>query len=147
MECEEFPFWLSGLRMQCCLSEDAGSIPSFTLWVKDQSSTNWSIGHRCSLDLVLLWLCHRSAAEAPIQPLAWGLPYAADAAIKKKRLKYIWDLNKVQMSEIITHRFTVRNDKEMIILWLPQTRCSKNTITPFKFTEKTYLTTLSSLFA
>ena len=45
-----------------------GSIPGITQWVKDP---------------VLLW--HRSAAAALIQTLSWGLPYAADAAITKKK--------------------------------------------------------------
>ena len=44
------------------------------------------IGHRHGWDLVLLWLWHKPAAEAPIRPLAWELPYAADA-LKNKRTK------------------------------------------------------------
>ena len=31
----EFPLWLSRLRTQHCLCEDAGSIPDLTWWVKD----------------------------------------------------------------------------------------------------------------
>ena len=55
-----------------------------------------SIGHRCSLYpallWLLLWLWHRPAAAAPIQPPAWEFPYATDAALnkggkKKKKLK------------------------------------------------------------
>ena len=30
-----FPLWFSELRTQCCLHEDAGSIPGLTQWVKD----------------------------------------------------------------------------------------------------------------
>ena len=37
------------------------------------------------LDLVLLWLWHRSAASALIQPLARELPYAVGVALKKKK--------------------------------------------------------------
>ena len=33
-------------------------------------------------DPALLWLWHRAAAVAPIQPLAWDIPYAAGAALK-----------------------------------------------------------------
>ena len=40
------------------------------------------VGHRCGLDPVLLWLWHRSAAAARIQPLAWELPYAMGLALK-----------------------------------------------------------------
>ena len=31
----EFPLWLSGLRTQLTLPEDAGLIPGLTQWVKD----------------------------------------------------------------------------------------------------------------
>ena len=33
----------------------------------------------------MLWLWGRLAAPAPIQPLAWELPYAVGAAQKKER--------------------------------------------------------------
>ena len=39
------------------------------------------------LRLVLPWLWYRPAAVAPIQTLAWEVPYATSAAIKKKRGK------------------------------------------------------------
>ena len=45
------------------------------------------VGFSCSLDLVLLWLWHRPAATAPIQPLAWELSYATGAAVKKEKEK------------------------------------------------------------
>ena len=45
------------------------------------------VGHRCGLDLVLLWLWHRSAAVAPIRPLIWESPYAVEADFKKKKKK------------------------------------------------------------
>ena len=35
------------------------------------------------LHLELLWLWHGLAAMAPIQPLAWELPSAAGAALKR----------------------------------------------------------------
>ena len=40
---------------------------------------------RHSSDSVLLWLWHRSAGVAPMQPLACELPYAAGAALKKNK--------------------------------------------------------------
>ena len=38
---------------------------------------------------MLLWLWRRPGATALIQPLAWEPPYAAGAALKKKRKKEI----------------------------------------------------------
>ena len=43
------------------------------------------VDHRCSLDLVLLWLWCRPAATAPIRPLAWEPPYAMGAALKRQK--------------------------------------------------------------
>ena len=35
--------------------------------------------------MALLWLWHRPAAVALIQPLAWEPPYVADAALKRQK--------------------------------------------------------------
>ena len=43
------------------------------------------IGGRHSSDLVLLWLWCRPVAIAPIRPLAWELPYAVGAALKRQK--------------------------------------------------------------
>ena len=45
------------------------------------------VGRRCSSDLALLWLWHRPAAVAPIQPLAWDPPCAVGTALKRKKKK------------------------------------------------------------
>ena len=50
--------------------EKAHLIPGLAQWVEDP---------------VLLWLWWRLAAAAPVAPLAWELPYAAGAALKKKK--------------------------------------------------------------
>ena len=42
-------------------------------------------GRRHSLDPLFLWLWWRLAAIALIQPLPWGLPYAAPLALKNKQ--------------------------------------------------------------
>ena len=47
------------------------------------------VGHRCSSDPTLLCLWYRLAAIDPTWPLAWELPYAAGAALKKQKIKNI----------------------------------------------------------
>ena len=60
------------------------------------------VGHRCSLDLVLLWLwCRPVATALMIRPLAWKPPYAVGVALKrqktqkKKGKKVIWGVSTV----------------------------------------------------
>ena len=48
---------------------------------------NCGIGRRHSLDPVLLWLWCRLVAAAPIRPLAWELPHAVGAALKRQKKK------------------------------------------------------------
>ena len=50
--------------------EVIGLFPGLAQWVKDPA---------------LLWLWRRLEATAPIRPLAWELPYAAEAAIEKAK--------------------------------------------------------------
>ena len=45
------------------------------------------VGRRCGSDPGLLWLWHRPAAVALIQPLAWEPPYAAGVAQKRQKKK------------------------------------------------------------
>ena len=45
------------------------------------------VGRGYSSDLVWLWLWHRPAAAALIQPLAWEPPYVAGAALKRQKIK------------------------------------------------------------
>ena len=45
------------------------------------------VGHRCGLDLALLWRWHRIAAAAPGQSLAWELPYAMGVALQRQKKK------------------------------------------------------------
>ena len=48
-------------------------------------AVSYGVDHRCGSDPELLWLWHRLAAVAPIQPLAWELPYAAGVALKRQK--------------------------------------------------------------
>jgi len=48
------------------------------------------VGHRCGLDLALLWLWHRLVATAPIRPLAWEPPYATGVALEKTKRQIIF---------------------------------------------------------
>ena len=79
--------WPSRLRTRHSVHEVAGLIPILTQWVKGQVLLQavGGIGHRCSSDPALLWLWHRPAATVLVPPLALVLPYAAGAAIKKKK--------------------------------------------------------------
>ena len=53
--------------------------------LKDLASVGCGVCRRCDLDPPLLWLWCMPTAAAPIQPLAWGLPYASRVALKRKR--------------------------------------------------------------
>ena len=48
------------------------------------------VGLRYGLDPELLWLWCRLAAAPLIQPLAWELPYALGAALKRQNKKQKW---------------------------------------------------------
>ena len=64
--------------------EDASSIPGLTLWVQDLALPQAVVYVLDAAEIwLLLWLWQRSAAVAPIPPLAWELSYAAGAALKK----------------------------------------------------------------
>jgi len=62
------------------------------------------------MDPVLLWLSCRPAAAAPNGPLAQELPYAKDAALKRKKKIYY------------TH-FIPRKMESTIILWFLVDAC------------------------
>ena len=50
-------------------------VQALAQWVKGSSiAMSCGVGHQCSSDFMLLWLWHRLATTAPIQPLAWELP-------------------------------------------------------------------------
>ena len=51
----------------------------------DPTAMSHGVGYRCGLDLALLRLWCRPAATVRIRPLAWKLPYATGAAIKRPK--------------------------------------------------------------
>ena len=70
------------------IHEDGDSIPGRIQWVKgSRVASSCSVGCRHAPGPALQWLWYRLAAAALIQPLAWGLPYAAGAALKRKKRK------------------------------------------------------------
>jgi len=54
---------------------------------------------------MLLWLWHGPEDAAPIQPLAWELPHAADAALKSKKKKKSIDLRIYFWLNLAFYRF------------------------------------------
>ena len=63
-------------------------------WQKDKKKKKESgiavscgVGRRRGLDPALLWLWRRPVATAPIRPLAWEPPYAAEAAQEMAKTK------------------------------------------------------------
>ena len=80
-----------GVTNLISIHEDVGSIPSLTQWVKEQ---------------VLLWLWCRPAAAALIQPLAWEISCATDAALKRQKQKQKQKTNQ-QCDSIHTVSFLV----------------------------------------
>ena len=67
------------------IHEDAALIPGLAQWVKGcGTAMSCGGGQRSGSNLAWLWLWCRPAATAPMQSLAWELPYATCAALKKQ---------------------------------------------------------------
>ena len=79
--------WHRRLKTQHSVPEGAGLISVLAQWVKDlvlpQAAAQVC---RCGSDLMLPWLWYGLAAAAPIPPLAWEPPCAADADVKRKKI-------------------------------------------------------------
>ena len=59
------------------------------------------VGCRGGSDPMLLWLCHKPAATAPIRPLAWEPLHAMGAALEKEKK----DKKKIQLKFSIYNGF------------------------------------------
>ena len=77
---------------------------------------SYGVGHRCGLDLALLWLWHRPAAIVLIQPLACERPYAAGAAPPKQKSKTEKQTNKKLQDLRYTHLGIEESDFGILIL-------------------------------
>ena len=89
---------------------DVGLVPGLAQCVKGANVVaSFSVGHRHSLDVVLLWLWYRPAAVALIQPLAWELPYAKGVALKKKRRKkYVFVCHENSGFTLLTFKYIIQ---------------------------------------
>ena len=83
------------------------------IWVRSLASLNglWircfrklRLGCRWGSDLTVLWLWHRAATVAPIQPLGWELLYAAGMVRKEKKRK-----ENFRLPEIVSIRMQVQS--------------------------------------
>ena len=73
------------------IQKDVDSIPGLAQWVKGSSiAVSCSVDCRYGSDPKLLELWCRLADVAPIQSLAWELPYIAGTALKSKKKKKRW---------------------------------------------------------
>ena len=84
----EFLLCLSRLRTQHSVCKDSGLIPGLAQWVKDPASLQAAMQvadvARMDPSSVAVAVVQASAA-ALILPLAWKLPYALGAAVKRKK--------------------------------------------------------------
>ena len=69
------------------IHEDSGLISGLTQWVGQGSgiAVSCGVGHKLGSDPMQLLMWCRPVAVALIRPLAWELPYAAGAALKRKK--------------------------------------------------------------
>ena len=81
------PFMAHWLTNMTRIHEYVGSIPGLTQWVKDLVLPELWCSCRNGSDHTLLWLWYRPVDVALIQPLAWVLPNAAGASLRKEKRK------------------------------------------------------------
>ena len=75
------------------------------------------IGCRHSSDLAVLWLWHRPAAIALIQPLARELPYVTGAALKRQTHKHTHTQTWPIYLKCIWNAFNNNELKQLVLVW------------------------------
>ena len=80
-----FPFMAQRSTNPTRIQEDVGSISALLSGLRADVAVSCGVGLRHGLDPKLLWLWCRLAAVALIGALAWELPCAVGAALKKKK--------------------------------------------------------------
>ena len=76
--------WLSWLRTQQSVHEDAGAIPGPAQWAKDPTLLQAVLRSQMQLGSSVAMVQTRAIALS--RPLAWELTYATDMAIKRKKI-------------------------------------------------------------
>ena len=112
-------------------------MPGLVQWVKGLALL-WA-WCRSQIWLRLLWLQHRLAALAPVQPLAWEPPYASGADLKSKKKKklVIQKHNKHSFSLILSTGNHQHFKVSFYSISAPWTelyfRCGYHTVTKLRF--------------
>ena len=80
---------------------------------------------------MLLWLWYRLAAAAPVNPLAWELPYAAGVVWKKEKIRR---LIKIWVSNFFFLKREIWSHGTCILLGLQSARIEQTaTYIPFEY--------------
>ena len=74
----------SAVKNPLSINEDAASV---SVGEGPGTAVSCGVGRTVGLDLALLWLWCRLAAVGLIRLLAWEIPYATSAALKRKKKK------------------------------------------------------------
>ena len=100
--------WLASMRMWVWSLASLSGLGS-------SIAISCGIGCICGSDLGLLWLCYRQTAEAPIQALAWKLPYATGEALQtNKQTKNPTSIHEEDVGSIPG---LPQGYKDLVLLW------------------------------